>query len=116
MRKLAFLMACLALCLTACNPTQFRTEAAEVSQLVVAFSENPKTFNAALSAEVPNVFAYFTYEGLLTENGLDGALEPALAESWEVSDDDRQITFTLREGLKWSDEEPLTAEDVVFHF
>lgn len=116
MRQLTLMMSCLALCLTACAPTQFKTEAAEVSQLVVAFSENPKTFNAALFAERPDVFHYFTYEGLLTENGLNGELEPALAESWEVSQDNLQITFTLREGLKWSDGEPLTADDIVFTF
>ena len=106
----------LAIALTACDPTQFKTEAAEVSQLVVAFSENPKTFNVGLFAERPNVFHYFTYEGLLTENGLNGELELALAESWEVSEDNLRVTFTLREGLQWSDGEPLTADDVVFTF
>ena len=39
---------------------------------------------------------------------------PGLAESWEGSDDGRTYTYTLREGLEWSDGTPLTAEDVVF--
>ncbi len=39
---------------------------------------------------------------------------PALAESWEFSEDRERLTFTLREGLAWSDGAPLTAEDVRF--
>src|ERR1044071_5210991 len=36
------------------------------------------------------------------------------AESWEQSEDGLTWTFHLRDGLKWSDGEPLTAEDYVF--
>ncbi|MEM6593061.1 MAG: ABC transporter substrate-binding protein, partial [Cyanobacteria bacterium P01_C01_bin.73] len=104
-----------AIALTGCSLEQFRTaEAAQGTQMVAAFSENPKTFNAALNAEVPNVFQFFTYEGLLIENKITGELEPGLAESWEIADNDLEIIFTLREGLKWSDGEPLTAEDFTF--
>jgi peptide/nickel transport system substrate-binding protein len=39
---------------------------------------------------------------------------PSLAESWEGSDDGLTWTYTLREGLKWSDGEPLTAEDIAY--
>lgn len=39
---------------------------------------------------------------------------PGLAESWEGSDDGLTYTYTLREGLRWSDGEPLTADDVVY--
>ena len=39
---------------------------------------------------------------------------PDLAESWVVSDDSTEFTFTLREGLVWSDGEPLTVDDVIF--
>src|SRR5690606_22728152 len=37
-------------------------------------------------------------------------------ESYEYSDDLLTLTFTLREGLVWSDGEPLTAEDVAISF
>ena len=37
-----------------------------------------------------------------------------LAESYTVSEDDKSIEFVLRDGLKWHDDEPLTAEDVKF--
>ncbi len=41
-------------------------------------------------------------------------LEPRLAERWEVSDDQRTVTFHLRPGVTWSDGQPVTAEDVRF--
>ena len=47
----------------------------------------------------------------------DSSLNPTdgmLAESYKVSEDDKSIEFVLRDGLKWHDDEPLTAEDVKF--
>jgi peptide/nickel transport system substrate-binding protein len=104
-----------AIALSSCSPAQHKTQAAQIPQLVVATLSDPKTFNYALSSESPNVFGYI-YEGLVAENGLTGVIEPALAQQWEISPDKRQIVFTLREGLKWSDGEPLTADDVVFTY
>lgn len=115
-RQFLVLLICVsAIALSACNPSAFKAQAAQVSQLVVHLSTEPKTFNYALSQESPNVFN-FIYEGLVTENGETGNIEPALAESWEISEDKKKIVFTLRQGLKWSDGEPLTADDVVFTF
>lgn len=51
-------------------------------------------------------------EGLVETDG-KGAVIPAAAESWE-SGDNKVWTFKLREGLKWSNGEPLTAEDFVY--
>lgn len=41
---------------------------------------------------------------------------PALAESWEVSDDGTTFTFTLREGIKFSNGRDITTEDVKYSF
>lgn len=95
--------------LTACANTESRNEA------VFSVLSDPKTFNAVLSQESPNVFPLI-YDSLITENPLTGKKEPALAESWKVSDDKLKIVFTLREDLKWSDGQPLTADDVVFSY
>ncbi|HEY9599908.1 MAG TPA: ABC transporter substrate-binding protein [Cyanophyceae cyanobacterium] len=104
-----------AIALSACNPTQLKTDAAQVPQLVSSILSDPKTFNYPLSQESPSVFGYI-YDGLINENGLTGDVEPALAESWEISPDKKRIVFTLRKGLKWSDGQPLTAEDVDFTY
>ena len=55
------------------------------------------------------------YNGLVRSdpNGSE-ELQPALASSWTVSPDGRTYTFTLREGVKFSNGQPLTAEDVKF--
>ncbi|MGD1903123.1 MAG: ABC transporter substrate-binding protein [Geitlerinemataceae cyanobacterium] len=100
--------------LSGCSLEDFRVEP-PTPQIVIGALGPPKTFNAALSKESPNVFGYI-YTGLLETNGGNGDLEPSLAESWEISEDNLQVRFTLREGLQWSDGEPLTADDVVFTF
>jgi oligopeptide transport system substrate-binding protein len=52
------------------------------------------------------------FEGL-TAVGPTGAAIPAAAESWTVSADGREYTFHLREGLRWSNGDALTAADFV---
>ena len=115
-RLFALLLAgVLAIALTACNPNQLKKDRAQVPRFVYSVTSDPKTFNEVLSEEIPNVFTLIS-EGLVTQNGLTGDLEPALAESWEISQDNLKIVFTLRTGLQWSDGEPLTADDFVFTY
>ncbi len=54
-------------------------------------------------------------EGLVTENAKAEAI-PGQAESWEISEDGTVYTFKLRDGIQWSDGEPVTAGDFVFAF
>ncbi|MBF1999630.1 MAG: ABC transporter substrate-binding protein [Synechococcales cyanobacterium M58_A2018_015] len=98
-----------------CRPTGFKTEAAAVPQLVLTTLQDPKTFNFALNQEFPSIFL-FCFRGLTREEGTTGELQPDLAESWQISPDQRRIVFTLRDGLRWSDGQPLTADDVVFTY
>ncbi|HHY16517.1 MAG TPA: hypothetical protein GX524_00425 [Firmicutes bacterium] len=46
----------------------------------------------------------------------NGDIQPRLAEKWDISPDGKEYTFTLRENVKWHDEEPFTADDVKFTF
>ncbi|MEF2072482.1 peptide ABC transporter substrate-binding protein [Consotaella aegiceratis] len=68
-----------------------------------------------ISGDWENRVAGDIYEGLMTE---DVNAEPILgaAESYEVSDDGLVYTFKLRDDEKWSDGEPVTADDFVFAF
>jgi peptide/nickel transport system substrate-binding protein len=100
---------------TGCDLNQFAKAGTDVSRLVSSTLSDPKTFNPILSQEYPNVFL-FTYEGLTGTDGVTGEVIPALAESWDISADGKTYTFTLRPDLKWSDGEPLTADDVIFTY
>jgi len=54
------------------------------------------------------------YDTLVKYDPVDLSIVPGLAESWEVSDDGLTWTFHLRDGVKWHDGYPFTAEDVAF--
>lgn len=56
----------------------------------------------------------FANAGLLEWNWDNDQPIASLAETYEKSDDNRVYTFTLREGLKWSDGEPFTVDDLMF--
>ncbi|WRS26564.1 peptide ABC transporter substrate-binding protein [Oscillospiraceae bacterium MB08-C2-2] len=54
-----------------------------------------------------------TFEGLMTYDN-NNNLVPGVAADYKVSEDGTQYTFTLRDGLKWSDGSALTAEDFIY--
>ncbi len=56
------------------------------------------------------------FEPLMIYNTLKAEMVPWLALSYNWSADFKTLTFTLRDGVKWSDGEPFTANDVVFTF
>jgi ABC-type transport system substrate-binding protein len=85
--------------------------------LVISQISPPKTFNHHIAQETSSTdITLMLHAGLTEDNPITFEVEPALAKSWEVSEDGLTITFHLREGLKWSDGEPFTADDVVFTF
>lgn len=55
------------------------------------------------------------YEGLVTENA-KGEIIPGVAKSWDISPDGLTYTFKLRDDAKWSNGDPVTAQDFVFTF
>lgn len=77
------------------------------------YADEPPTLDPqkANSAIVSNVI-YQTYEGLV--RNVNGKIEPAGAKEWKVSDDGLTYTFTLNKDAKWSDGQPVKAEDYVY--
>jgi peptide/nickel transport system substrate-binding protein len=56
------------------------------------------------------------YDSLVRWDPTFATIEPNLAACFEVSPDARTYTFTLRDGLKWSDGAPFTAADIQFWY
>ncbi len=72
---------------------QVHIGASDVMQNYYVFQERPGIFSQDFSQVLPSAFA-----------------------GWEASDDATQFTFHLREGMRWSDGEPFTADDVLFWY
>ena len=59
----------------------------------------------------------FIYEPLVYMNPLqNGKTTPMLATSWKWGAGNKSLTFTIRQGVKWSDGTPMTAADVAYTF
>ena len=79
--------------------------------LKINLASEPAKVDPALNSSVDGAcLAVNMFEGLYTYDK-DGNLQPALAENTEISEDGLTYTFTLRDGLKWSDGTDLTAKD-----
>lgn len=68
---------------------------------------------AGAAAAIDEVVYHNVFEGL-TRIGRGGEVLPALAESWEISDDGKVYTFKLHDGVKFHDGSSFDAEDVKF--
>jgi peptide/nickel transport system substrate-binding protein len=75
-------------------------------------SLNPFTGIQAISYEIYQL----EYPTLTSYSVKDFAAVPGLASSWEESADHKTWTFHLRDGVKWTDGQPLTSADVVYTF
>ncbi len=83
-------------------------------ELSVIVGPDPDTIDPALNTAIDGgVLIVHAFEGLYALDQ-DGVPQPAQAESYTLSEDGLSYTFTLREGLKWSDGTPLTAQDFVY--
>lgn len=78
---------------------------------------DPTTFNAIFSTDVNSSTIFGMLFTALLDNRADGTLIPAIAKSVPKVDSD-QLTykFDLRQDARWSDGQPLTADDVVFTY
>ena len=77
---------------------------------------DPRSFDPALSTDVPTGRAVgYVFEGL-TRFSPDAQVEPALASSWTVSPDGRIWRFTLRQNVKFHDGSAFTAQHVLKSF
>ncbi|HEY9789006.1 MAG TPA: ABC transporter substrate-binding protein, partial [Candidatus Obscuribacterales bacterium] len=80
-------------------------------------ASDPKTFNPWVSADSgSSEMGGLMFSGLLTMDPYSGEMIPDMAESFEIKPDHLTYVVKLRKGLKWSDGQPITADDVAFTF
>jgi peptide/nickel transport system substrate-binding protein len=85
--------------------------------LNVSNIEDPRGWNNHTAHETSTTwFTNRMHRGLLNLDHISGAVVIDFAKSYEISEDGLVLTFHLREGIKWSDGTPITADDVLFTY
>ncbi len=75
------------------------------------------TWNTCMGNPDPSfIYTAIGYDGLVRWDRTWSAVAPNLAESWQLAKDGREYTFHLKEGVRWSDGKPCTADDIVFAY
>jgi peptide/nickel transport system substrate-binding protein len=97
-------------------PLMVSAQAPDENTLVIAQSVDIGLLDpsAVSSRSESNIFSHLF--GTLYEIAEDGSLQPYLAKEYKTSEDGKEWTFTLNEGLTCHDGEALTAEDVAYSF
>jgi len=100
-------------CLSGCGAAGYSESSKELSKAINGPPESidPQVVSSIIDAEVVTY-----YMGTLFTYNEHRELVPGLAESYDLSEDACTYTFHLREGLKWSNGTPLTADDFVYGF
>jgi peptide/nickel transport system substrate-binding protein len=90
----------------------------EPSTLVMAIAEDTVSYDPARAYEtLPSIVHQATYQTLVTfPPDSTETVIPGLAESWTISDDGTVYTFTLKDGVTFSDGSPVVASDFVFSY
>ncbi len=82
----------------------------------VGWTVGPDTLNPGMAQLLESFSIFSMIYDTLYEQTPDGNFRLSLAESVDVSEDNKVWTFKIRDGVKFHDGEPLTAEDVAFSF
>jgi len=79
--------------------------------------DEPASLDPAVSNGQPEARIYMAlYEGLVEYNPKTLEPEPALAERWHINNDSSEFTFHLRTNGRWSNGDPIDANDFVYSF
>jgi peptide/nickel transport system substrate-binding protein len=110
-RILTLAIAITATALTAALPAAAQDSGA--SALKFGWAQDPETLNPFVGYNEEDFTIWgINYDLLVNFDPEDLSPTPGIAESWEVSEDQKTVTFHLVKGAKWSDGEPITSEDV----
>src|ERR1700747_551601 len=88
------------------------TEPADATTITAVMHSDLRVIDPGFTtAYITRDHGYMVYDTLLAEDA-NFRIQPQMAD-WKVSDDKLTYTFTLRDGLKWHDGAPVTADDCV---
>ena len=109
-------LVCLALAMASCRSTTPVPDGTlvVVKELQASWIRNFNPFSTGGGARWPTNCG--VYEPMLIFSSTTGEVVPWLAESWSWDEAGTTISFTIRDGVKWSDGEPFDAGDVKFTF
>ena len=83
--------------------------------LYIANGDEPRELDPHLSTGSPEHNLHLAlFEGLVTRDPKTLAIQAGVAERWDISEDGRQYTFYIRDNARWSNGDPITAEDYVW--
>ena len=83
------------------------------ADLVILNGAEPESIDpAVVTGQLEGRICYALFEGLLHFDRF-GKPQPGIAESWDLSSDGKTYTFHLRANAKWSNGDPVTANDFV---
>ena len=75
----------------------------------------PQTMDPQIGTGQPESRIYMAlFEGLTEHHPQTNQPMPSLAERWEVNEDNSEFVFHMRRDARWSDGEPITAQDMIY--
>ena len=120
MKKGITILLCLALAVTfmfaSCQKKEGSAGAAAAApmEMVINNGTNVQSLDPSQVTGVPEHRVYMSlFEGLVTYDPQTAKAVPGVAESWTYSNNNETITFTLRQGITWSDGTAITAQQFV---
>ena len=106
-----------AACATRAQNTPYfgKTEPPEGQVMRYISGSEPESLDPQVSSGQPEARLYLAlYEGLTEYHPKTGQAIPAIAERWEANSDNSEFIFHLRHNARWSNGDPLTAQDFVW--
>src|SRR5215207_10737251 len=84
---------------------------AEKQEITINWGAEPPSLDPGLASDTTSSAILLNIMDPLVLLDADNEPQPSMAESWDVSDDGKTVTFNLRSDGKWTNGDPVTAED-----
>lgn len=104
-------------CRIVATPGEFYGSTTPPKQNILRYinGDEPESLDPAVSSGQPEARIYMAlYEGLVEYDPKSLKAIPAIAERWDTNDDSSEFTFHLRKNARWSNGEPIKAQDFVY--